>query len=164
MFGLAKIAGRWFDYAKHPDRYARHGTVLMPRIAGAAFTELDLSLIAYAAGVDAKVEVGIVPEDEADKAWSVVGASIVAPVLMTGVTATAVTFTLGYSRAGAAVVPIATLVLNTGVNLAVDTEVQMALLAAAAGLQAGDVITLVTTHASTGIAVPAGTTVKVELQ
>jgi hypothetical protein len=81
---------------------------------------------------------------------------------MTGATATAVTFTFGYSRAGGAVVAIGTYVTIVNVNLAANTE-QVVTITTPPVLLPGDVITLVTTHASTGIAVPAGLIARVEL-
>jgi hypothetical protein len=129
------------------------------------FTEIVWSTpVAYAAGTDFNFDIGVVPEAESDQAWGAVKASVTSPSLVTGATATAETFTLGYSRAGAARVSIATLVTITGLNLAADTEVSFTVLAAAASLLAGDVLTLQKTHVGAGITIPAGVVVKVELQ
>jgi hypothetical protein len=130
-----------------------------------AFTVLEAQLVAYGAGTDTpELVIGVVPEAESDQAWSVSKAALTSLTLMTGATAAAVTFTFGYSRAGAAVVPFATYVTILGADLPVNTEKQATLLAAATGLQAGDVIVLNLTHAGSGTAVPVGTNVRVELQ
>lgn len=130
-----------------------------------AFTELTwVTPVIYAAGTDFNMVIGVVPEAQSSQAWACVKLSITSPSLVTGVTATAETFTFSYSRAGAARVVIGTLVLITGVNLAADTQNALVVAAAGALLQAGDVLTLQKTHASTGIAIPAGVVAKVELQ
>jgi hypothetical protein len=129
--------------------------------------ELQTTLIAYAAGTDPTVVIGTVPElpEAAVSGWQVKVASITASALLAGSTTLGLTWTFSYSRAGGALVPIATFVGNTtpAGDLAADKEVQATLVAAAATLLAGDVLVLVNTHASTGTAVPNGTLVKVEL-
>lgn len=128
------------------------------------FTTVSYTMPARAAGADVPTVLGVVPSNQSQFAWQAVKVSIVAPSLVTGATATQEVASVGYSRAGAAIVPIATLTTATGVNLAANAEVAFTLLAAALSLQAGDVLTLTFTHAGAGTALPDGTTVKVELQ
>lgn len=129
-----------------------------------AFTVVSYTHPARAAGADVPVVIGVVPSVESQFSWQAVRVSATSPVLYTGATATQEVLSVGYSRAGAAIVPIATLTTATGVNLAANAEVAFTLLAAALLLQAGDVLTLTYTHAGAGTAIADGTTVKVELQ
>jgi hypothetical protein len=130
-----------------------------------AFDDLQGSPTAGAAGTDSVIVLGEVPElpEAAQQGWQAAKCSLVSPTLMSGATATAVTFSFGYSRAGAAVVPIGSYVTILGADLPVETEKQATLVAAANALQAGDVLVLTTSHATTGIAIPANVIAKVEL-
>ena len=131
--------------------------------------ELSAVLDATTAGAasDVDVVIGTVPElpEAAVSGWQALKCSITSPVLLAGSTTLGITWTFSYSRAGAALVPIATYVGNTtpAGDLAANTEVQATLVAAASSLKAGDVLVLVNSHASTGTAIPNGVYVKVEL-
>jgi hypothetical protein len=154
------------SYRKRFAHVMRFGAIAMvPLVMGAAFTALEYTFPLVAAGTDVQVEIGVVPEAESQQQWQVTKIALIAPSLLTGATATAVTFQFGYSRAGAAIVPIGTFTTVTGAggNLAANGEVNVAILAAGLSLLAGDVITLVTTHVSTGTAIPNGTIARVEL-
>lgn len=165
MKNLVKTEGRWYDAMRRAEKivaaahraYA-HAEGMMALVAVLSATDAGQS-----AGTDAALVIGTVPSSaEFGQTWTVGKITLTSPTLMTGATATAVTFTVGYSRAGAAVVAIGTYVTITGVNLTANTEMTVAITTPPV-LQAGDVLTLVTTHASTGIAVPAGLIAKVEL-
>lgn len=109
------------------------------------------TLIAAAAGTDVTLELGEVPVTFAQGTFIVARMSLLSPALLTGATATAITFTFQNRRAGSVIGTMGTLVTTTGVNLAAGTP-----LVVAAGAQttvlAGDAIELVLTHASTGTA------------
>jgi len=127
-----------------------------------AFQVLQSTLVAAAAGTDVTLELGVVPSGFAQGTWNPSRVSLVSPALLTGATATAITFTFQNRRAGSVIGTIASLVTTTGVNLAAGVEV-VATPGAVTSVQAGDVIELVLTHASTGTAYGA-ILAKVELQ
>jgi hypothetical protein len=137
-----------------------------------AFTEfaVDTGIVATTPGTTYLLDLGIVPEAESDQAWSVAKLSLTAPTTMAGSASVSETFVFGYSRAGAAVVPIGqfqtlvTVAAGTTGPLTAQIETPVTVLAAGTSLQAGDVLTLSITPTSTGTAVPAGTVAKVELQ
>ena len=127
-----------------------------------AFTVLQSSLVAAAAGTDVTLELGVVPSGFAQGAWVPSRASLTSPALLTGATATQVVFTFQNRRAGSVIGTFATLTTATGVNLAAGTEV-VATAGAVTSLLAGDVLELVLTHAGAGTAYGA-ILAKVELQ
>jgi hypothetical protein len=128
---------------------------------------VEVELAAYGAGADFVLVLGEVPElpESAQSGWQALKCSLTAPSTLAGSTTLGITWTFSYSRAGAALVPIATYVGNTtpAGDLVADLEKQATLVAAASALQAGDVLVLATTHASTGTAIPNGVLAKVEL-
>jgi hypothetical protein len=142
-----------------------------PFAEGVMNLEVELSAVLDAttagAASDVNVVLGTVPElpESAQSGWQALKCSITSPVLLSGSTTLGITWTFSYSRAGAALVPIATYVGNTtpAGDLVADTETQATLVAAAGLLKAGDVLVLVNSHASTGTAIPNGVYVKVEL-
>lgn len=165
MKNLVKTEGRWYDAMRRADKIvaAAHRAYAHAEGINALVAILSATDAGQGAGTDAALVIGTVPSSaEFGQTWTVGKMSLTSPTLMTGATATAVTFTIGYSRAGAAVVAIGTLVTITGQNLAANTEVAVAVTTPPV-LQAGDVLTLVTTHAGAGTVVPAGLIAKVEL-
>jgi hypothetical protein len=171
MKNLVKTEGRWYDAMRRAEKIvaAAHRAYAHAEGMNALLHVLQQTNPGQAAGTDATLVIGVVPSsnevnrgNSLDQTWSVTRMSLTSGTLMTGATATAVTFTIGYSRAGAAPVAIGTYVTITGTDLTANVEKVVAITTPPV-LLAGDVITLVTTHASTGIAVPAGVVAKVEL-
>ncbi len=140
-------------------------------IAGAAFQKLqaDLPAVAAAAGTTVPAEVGEIPVNETNQHWGVQRASVLAPSLVTGNNANSTTLNLRQMRAGAAVTTngqaagvFATLALVTGVNLAADTPVAMTV-TGTPDLVAGDVVDVQAVQIGTGLAIPDGTVVALEI-
>lgn len=133
-------------------------------IMGAAFTVLEVDFPAAAAGAESAQELGVVPENESQQAWQLLKIALLSPVLVTGATATALTFTFNQKRAGAQIAALGSFVTVTGVtgNLPADTEVNVPITGAPA-LLAGDIIEVLPTHAGAGTAIPAGLVARVEL-
>jgi hypothetical protein len=119
-----------------------------------SFQVLGSNLVAAAAGTDATFEVGVVPTSYAQGTYVVARASLTSSALVTGATATQITFTLQNRRAGTVVGTIATLVTATGTDLPAGREVAMTLssTAGATSVNAGDSIELVLTHSGAGTA------------
>ena len=116
-----------------------------------AFQVLANNLVAAAAGTDVTLELGVVPSNFSQGTWLPLRASLTSPALLTGATATAITFSFRANRAGTPQTAFATLTTATGTNLAAGVEVSVTITSGTA-LLAGDVIELVLTHASTGTA------------
>jgi hypothetical protein len=138
-----------------------------------AFTEFAYEIlggVATTPGTTYLWDIGVVPEAESDQGWQVAKLSLISPTTMAGSATLQETFVFGYSRAGAAIVPIGqfvtTVVVTAGTAgpLTAETETPVTVLAAGLSLLAGDVLTLSVTPTSTGTAVPAGAIAKVELQ
>ena len=127
-----------------------------------AFTVLQSTLVAAAAGTDVTLELGVVPSGFAQGVWVPTRTSLTSPALLTGATATQIVFTFQNRRGGSVIGTFATLTTATGVNLAAGVET-LATAGAVASFLAGDVLELVLTHAGTGTAYGA-VLAKVELQ
>jgi hypothetical protein len=109
------------------------------------------SLASQAAGTDITLVLGIVPVNFAQGTWLPARVSLTSPALLTGATATAITFTFQNRRANTVIGTIASLVTSTGVNLAAGIETVLAA-GAVTSVLAGDQIECALTHASTGTA------------
>ena len=86
-----------------------------------AFELLESSLVAAAAGTDVTLELGVVPESFSQTNWVPTKVALVSPALLTGATATAITFSVRANRAGTPGAAFATLATITGTNLAAGT-------------------------------------------
>jgi hypothetical protein len=161
---LLRLAGRWWNYVIHPARYARFGFYLLPRIAGGAFQILEASLgaVAAAAGTTVPGILGEVPVQESEQHWQISRMSVTAPTLVTGNNTNSGTLNVRQMRAGAQVAVVGTLALVTGVNLAAETPVQIPT-TGTPDLLAGDVLEVQYVQIGTGLALPAGTEVKAEI-
>lgn len=161
---LLKTSGRWWDYLIHPARYARFGFYLLPRVAGGAFEILEATLgaVAAAAGTTVPAELGEVPVQESEQHWQIARMSVTAPTLVTGNASNSGTLNVRQMRAGSAVATVGTLALVAGVNLAAETPVQIPV-TGTPDLLAGDVLDVQYVQIGTGLALPAGTSVKAEI-
>jgi hypothetical protein len=117
-----------------------------------SFQVLQNTLVAAAAGTDVTLVMGIVPSGYTQGVYLPSRISLTSPALLTGATATAITFTFQTRRANSVIGTVASLVTITGVNLAAGIETVIALSGTAPAILAGDQLELVLTHASTGTA------------
>lgn len=144
---------------------------MVPRIAGAAFELLEATLdaVAAAAGTTVPAILGEVPVNESQANFSLQRVEVTAPALVTGNSTNSATINVRQLRAGAPVTTngqtggvLATLALVTGVNLAADTPAVLAVTGTPV-LLAGDVLDVQVVQIGTGLAIPAGTSVKAEI-
>lgn len=116
-----------------------------------------------AAGAAVVQELVAVPASFSESSWLVSRFSLTSPSLVTGVATNNVTFNLRQIRGGSVLATLASVVLAAGTNLAAEQEFN-AVLSSQGPLQAGDVLDVQMVQNGTGLAVPAGVLVKVELQ
>lgn len=164
----------WFTTAPIKLRTFRRGNAVvltLPLIAGGAYEVLQATLpaVAAAAGTTVPAELGEVPQQESQATFSVFRADITSPALVTGNNANSATVNLRQMRAGVAVTTnaqalgvFATLALVTGTNLAADVASAMAVTGLPV-LLPGDVIDVQVVQIGTGLALPVGTKVQVEV-
>jgi ABC-type tungstate transport system permease subunit len=98
-----------------------------------------------------------------DNGMNFVGAHIVAPSLVTGVTTNTATINVRQLRAGAPVQTIASLPLVAGTNLAALVGVAIPAAGATPVFQIGDVIDVQLVQSGTGLAIPVGCRAQVEI-
>jgi hypothetical protein len=119
--------------------------------------------VTVAAAVGTTVqEIGEVPTREAEGTFNVERIEITAPSAVTGNGTNSTTINVRQMRAGAAIATLGSLALVAGVNLVAEVPTALALTGAPTVL-AGDVIDAQFVQIGTGLALPAGTNIAVEI-
>lgn len=119
--------------------------------------------VTVAAAVGTTVQIlGEVPTREAQGAFNIERIVVIAPSAVTGNSTNSTTINVRQMRAGVAIATLGTLALTTGVNLAADVPVALALTGVPTVL-AGDVLDVQFVQIGTGLALPAGTNVAAEI-
>lgn len=128
-----------------------------------AFEVLSVTTGVVTATTNNTYILGVAPTTMSQGSWTPSKVSITSPSLVTGVTAAQDTFTFKRYRGAVDQGTWASYVTSTGNDLPALTEVSLPITAATTFLP-GDVITCALAQTGAGTALPAGVTIKVELQ
>jgi hypothetical protein len=115
-----------------------------------------------AGGGTSATPIGSVPSSFSQAGYSPSKITVISPTLVTGVTTNTATINVRQLRAGAAVATIGTLPLVSGTNLAAETEVAVPVTGSPVLLDS-DVLDVQLVQGGTGLVLPAGIVVQVEL-
>jgi len=129
-----------------------------------AFVVIEEGLQNQAAGgAMQETVIDSVPGSFSESAYQIAKLALVSPATMTGVATNNVTFNFRQYRGGVLLQTVGTVTLAAGTNLAAMTEVAVPITGGTAA-QVGDVFTVQTVQNGTGLAVPLGVMVKVEME
>lgn len=115
-----------------------------------------------AAGGDIFTEISAVQRTESDLNYTVSEIVVVSPTAVTGVATNNFTLSVRQLRAGSVVATIGSVTFGSGTNLAVETPLVVPV-TTAPSLQQDDVLDVLLHQNGTGLAVPVGIVVEVEL-
>ncbi len=127
-----------------------------------AFEILQIPVTVAAAAGTTVVPIGEVPLREAEGTFNVDRVVVTAPTTVTGNGTNSITINVRQLRAGSSLATVATLALTAGVNLTAETPVPLSVTGTPQVL-AGDLLEAQFVQIGTGLALPAGTKLGVEL-